>query len=276
VSGFGIFHIRAGATLNISGLTLAHGEANSGGAITNQGGIVNITNCVFRDNHANSGGGLANEGGVATVRNTMFVHNHATGGGGIANENGVLQVEATTFVGDGGTSGGGIENFGGVMTVLNSTFEGSSEGGAGAIQNILGLVALGNLTIRAGTGNPGRAIRNFPGGTVRIANSILVGAANHVNCEGEIINLGNNLQFPGSDCGRSIPTADPRLGPLQDNGGPTLTIGLDPGSPAIGAMVCPLVPQVDQRGAPRPMNAWGQTTTRCDIGAFESHSNPPH
>ena len=57
---------------------------------------------------------------------------------------------------------------------------------------------------------------------------------------------------------------DPLLGPLADNGGPTLTCGLLPGSPAIntGDPACP-PPDTDQRGFPRPEGI------RCDIGAFE-------
>src|SRR5262250_3510356 len=56
------------------------------------------------------------------------------------------------------------------------------------------------------------------------------------------------------------------LGPLQDNCGPTMTLALLPGSPAIdaGSMSCP-PPSVDQRGIPRPQPTGG----RCDIGAYE-------
>jgi hypothetical protein len=65
--------------------------------------------------------------------------------------------------------------------------------------------------------------------------------------------------------------ADPLLGPLQDNGGPTFTMALMGGSPAIDAgddAVCaaPPVLGVDQRGQPRPGGP------HCDIGAFEVQS----
>jgi hypothetical protein len=54
---------------------------------------------------------------------------------------------------------------------------------------------------------------------------------------------------------------DPRLGPLQANGGPTFTRALTTGSPAInGGSGCPVT---DQRGTARPQG------TDCDIGAFE-------
>ena len=58
--------------------------------------------------------------------------------------------------------------------------------------------------------------------------------------------------------------AEPMLGPLQDNGGPTWTMALLPGSPAIGAGSATIagVTTTDQRGVPRPSN-------RIDIGAYE-------
>jgi hypothetical protein len=60
-----------------------------------------------------------------------------------------------------------------------------------------------------------------------------------------------------------VNVADPGLGPLADNGGPTETHALRPGSVAISAAVdCP-PPDTDQRGVPRPQGA------ACDTGAYE-------
>ncbi len=58
-----------------------------------------------------------------------------------------------------------------------------------------------------------------------------------------------------------------RLGPLQDNGGPTLTHALEDGSLAVDAALgdCPAS---DQRGEPRPMGLG------CDVGAFELGAVP--
>jgi hypothetical protein len=57
--------------------------------------------------------------------------------------------------------------------------------------------------------------------------------------------------------------ADPKLGPLANNGGPTLTMALLPGSPAIDAGNTSLAPATDQRGFPRPAGL------AADIGAYE-------
>jgi hypothetical protein len=61
----------------------------------------------------------------------------------------------------------------------------------------------------------------------------------------------------------SMNNTDPRLGPLANNGGPTLTMALLPGSPAIDAGNTSLAPATDQRGFSRPAGL------AADIGAFE-------
>ncbi|HEY6042160.1 MAG TPA: choice-of-anchor Q domain-containing protein, partial [Anaerolineae bacterium] len=74
----------------------------------------------------------------------------------------------------------------------------------------------------------------------------------------------------GTSCGfgsvsGSMSNTDPKLAPLGHYGGPTKTMALLKGSPAIDAVLtgCP-PPSVDQRGVSRPQGA------HCDIGAFEA------
>ena len=81
---------------------------------------------------------------------------------------------------------------------------------------------------------------------------------------------GHNIESPGNTCGFDQGTdqvvPDPMLGPLQDNGGPTWTHALLPGSPAINQIpkaACEV--ETDQRGEPRPETGG----TMCDVGAFE-------
>ena len=72
----------------------------------------------------------------------------------------------------------------------------------------------------------------------------------------------------GTTAGNQLGT-DPRLGPLADNGGPTLTHALLPGSPAIDAVTAGNCPAADQRGVSRPQDGTGDGVRACDIGAFE-------
>jgi hypothetical protein len=107
---------------------------------------------------------------------------------------------------------------------------------------------------------------------VEISNTILnagVSGENIFNDGGHITSLGYNLS---SDDGGGYLTGpgdqintDPLLGPLQNNGGPTFTHALLPGSPAIDAGDPNFHPPPfnDQRGCPRVING------RVDIGSFE-------
>jgi hypothetical protein len=117
-----------------------------------------------------------------------------------------------------------------------------------------------------------------PDAQVTLANSILAGntAQAGPNCSGAVSSDGHNLLGSDSLCSGFTGTGDltkqdPLLGPLGDNGGPTFTMALGTGSPAIDGgddVVCeaPPVKGIDQRGIVRPQG------THCDIGAFEAES----
>jgi hypothetical protein len=100
--------------------------------------------------------------------------------------------------------------------------------------------------------------------------TILANSTQGPNCFGNRIQepFGFNLDS-GTSCRLSQPTdlsnTDPLLGPLADNGGPTQTQALQPGSPAIdhGGTSANGCPPTDQRGITRPQGP------ACDIGAFE-------
>jgi hypothetical protein len=147
--------------------------------------------------------------------------------------------------------GGGI-NAGGTVTISNSTFS-------------------GNYIIKYGNGG---AIYN--GGTLEIGNTILntAGSQNIFNNGGTITSAGYNisnddgggyLNGPGDQT-----NTDPLLGPLQNNGGPTSTYALLPGSPAIDAGDPSFTPPpwYDQRGP----DFWRLRNGRIDIGSFEVQS----
>ena len=92
------------------------------------------------------------------------------------------------------------------------------------------------------------------------------------NCLGDITDLGHNLSSDATCAFTSVGSMNNTsalLGPLADNGGPTLTMALLPGSPAIDAGNTSLAPATDQRGFPRPAGL------AADIGAFEYGSVMP-
>jgi hypothetical protein len=102
---------------------------------------------------------------------------------------------------------------------------------------------------------------------VTLKNSILCpNAPSDTNIFGSIVDAGNNID---SDMQNSLTNStslngvNPGLAPLGNNGGPTPTMALLPGSPAINAADPTDFPATDQRGYPRP---YGPAP---DIGAFE-------
>jgi hypothetical protein len=113
---------------------------------------------------------------------------------------------------------------------------------------------------------------------VTVMNSLIDGGCEHYQYQETlpVMSLGHNIESPGDTCGLTHPsdldnviTDALKLGPLQDNGGPTMTHALGAGSVAIDRILPYCVDPdgaavaTDQRGEPRPAGAG------CDVGAFE-------
>jgi N-acetylneuraminic acid mutarotase len=259
-----------------SGIGFAAGD---GGGIYNSGGTLTITNCVVSNNlagvtdpfPAGTGGGISSYGTLIITNSTIRDNQAYVAGGGIAS-GGAVTITDSTISGNGSTGqhdgqpwgrGGGIS---GSVTLTNSTLSGNyanlSTGG------IEGGGTITNSTI-SGNNNGGISVT----GTLDIGDTILKAGsgANLSNNGGTITSHGYNvcsdngggfLNGPGDQI-----NTDPMLGPLQDNGGPTFTHALLPGSPAIDAGDPNFTPPplYDQRGSPfvRVFNG------RIDIGSFE-------
>jgi hypothetical protein len=251
-----------------------------------------------------SGGGIYNTG-VLTISNSTISGNHAGGycnascsafGGGIYNAGTLVVIKNSTITGNGvskrcsSTStfcepgeGGAIYTSGNTVRLNNSTVNGNSAyycaavcaGLGGAIFNASGNLALNNTTV---SGNPNGGLLNT--GTATLQNSIL--ANNSVsNCgDNAIISVGYNLSSDKT-CNFNGPgdmnNLNPLLGGLANNGGPTQTMALLEGSPAIDAgnpSGCTdgsgHLLMTDQRGQPRPDK---EDIGGCDIGAYEKQSD---
>jgi hypothetical protein len=259
---FGVFRISsAPMTLDLHGLTLTEGKG-SGGALFVSGATVNVADTVLsRNTGSGNGGAIENSGGHVTVTDSSFLGNSAFAGGAIENSNGgTLTIARSTFTENTALPGGAIANNGSTVAIVNSTFVGNSAGTGGALYNLSrGTMMITNSTFAANSATlspSGGAIHN-QGFAVTVENSIF--AAN--GCQGVVTDGGGNLDWPDSGCPGI--NSDPRLVTLADNGGPTQTMALRPGSAAIDAALAADCPATDQRGVARPFGAG------CDIGAYE-------
>jgi CSLREA domain-containing protein len=290
-----VFHIVSVFTVTFNDLQIFNGDlaSGNGGGLLNEG-TATLNNCVVGENSVpgGDGGGLYNND-VMTISGSVIAENSASNGdgGGIYDNGTSITITNTTIAanlapgGDGagmyfngvtatisqsaifgnsasGGDGGGIYVNGVTLTLTNCTLNANDAFDGGGIFNIGNTANLIAVTIA------GNSATNTGGGIEASSTPQLTGTivANNTggNCNGAVTDGGTNLQFPGTTCGASILSADPLLGPLADNGGPTLTMALGVGSPAINANTesCP-PPPIDQRGIARPQGP------ACDIGAFE-------
>ena len=270
-----------GSTANITHTTFSSNGANVGGAIYNDSGsLLTVATSTLDDNDAgDDAGGIANFG-TATITDTTISDNSASLAGGIFN-NGTLTITGSNFAGDNAVKGGGIINSNsGSLQVTNSTFyqngaAGGPDGEGGAILNYGTPLTITNSTFYGNYGYQGVAIANDGTAPVVVRNTILTNSHWGGNCaNGPISDGGNNID-DGTTCGwgaafGSLSSTNPLLGPLAANGGPTKTMALLAGSPAIDAVKFNApnnAPATDQRGYPRPQGL------RSDIGAFEADTS---
>jgi hypothetical protein len=268
-------------------------SASFGGAIHQEAGLLRIWNGYLHDNRV--------EGGSGAGIGTPFGFAGRSGiGGAISIKSGVAEISGTTlskniavggktasFAGTGPSRGGAIFNSG-ALNLTNSTLAGNlafakdaptpAYGGSsygGGLCNEGGMVVLNHTTL-ADNNVQGHAAQLGGGvfstnGVVDVSNSIIANSPTGSNCFGTIIDGGYNISSDAScnfTAAGSLNNTDPFLGPLVDYGGPTPTMALLVGSPAIDAAGAEPCPTTDQRGIARPFGA------ACDIGAFES--SPPY
>ncbi|GAB4470808.1 MAG: hypothetical protein OHK0057_13800 [Thermoflexibacter sp.] len=178
------------------------------------------------------------------IQNSSIYNNTSVsqGGGFWLGSNMKIEIENTTIANNRSRTSAAIAAGGATLTLRNCTISGNTatDGTGGIVSSAT--VSASNCIFHNNVGTNGR---------------------HHFASTGTFINLGNNLQFKTGDADKFLPstvrTANPLLLPLADNGGPTRTMALQKGSPAIdaGNNCTP----TDQRGQKR--------VGKCDIGAFE-------
>lgn len=285
------------------------GEAGGGG-LYSLGGVT-VTNSTFDLNSAHGGRG-GDAFGPDCFGGHIAFDGGAARGGAILADGGSLVINTATLANnsaDGGDGGDGGKTNGGSCAGTQHGAGGLAHGGAvtnnnAATLNIkhatisLNSAQAGNSGVnQAGAVSPPRLVAEGTGGGIRVGpggvtleNTIIAGntAANGTgdangaptpgpDMDGAVTSNGHNLignaaeatgfTGPGDQTG-----ADPLLAPLADNGGPTRTMALTPGSPAIDAGVAAGA-SFDQRGKARtyddPGVANAATSDGTDIGAFE-------
>jgi CSLREA domain-containing protein len=297
----GVFEVENNGNLTLEGITMRHGQGGiAGGGISNRGTLtiqdsilsgnkaisfggalfntsnsaVSIQNSAVIGNAAGYGGGIYNgEGSTLAVNNSTIANNiNALRGGGIDNYGATVTVTQSTLTANSALEGGGISNYEGSVTVTNSTLSANSAQESGGISNWDGSVTVTNSTL---SGNIGGGIYNGPDTVFLFQNSIIAHSTNGADCDSNGTIHGDstyNLVGDGSCFVTSNLSGDPMLGPLADNGGPTLTHALLLSSPAIDAGNNAVCPGEDQRGLNRPYDWKGSGVAVCDIGAFEIRS----
>jgi len=230
---FRIFNITAG-TVNLANLTIANGTQPSGAGIVSSGNLT-LRNCTL---YGNSTGG--SEGAY---------------GGAISSTVGSLQVSSCTFTANTAVPGGSAISTGsGNTTIANSTIFGNS-GNNAVLRQGSGTVTVRNTIIAGNTSGD-------------VSGTFISGGYNFIgNGNGS---SGFGLSGSHDQVGTPGNFANPQLGPLQDNGGPTSTMKPLAGSPVIdqgdsGGIT------TDQRGFPRPADQPGTPNAGdgSDIGAVE-------
>lgn len=277
IAGGGVYNGLAGTvTINDSafaGNTAASALEGYGGAIGNSGVLALQRSTLSGNTALINGGAIENWGGDLMATDCTFAANRATHGGAINNNaSGTLTVRGSTFEGNiaDGTGGGFFNDNSSDMTAENSTLSANTathEGGG--IYNVSGIVTLTNATLDGNSAGSGGGINNQA--TLNFRNTLLAGSGGG-DCisDGTIGDNVNNLLEDGS-CLAAF-SGDPGLDLLADNGGPTETHALLPGSPAIDAGDNATCLATDQRGTARPADGdgAGSGAPDCDIGAFES------
>ncbi|CAN5393008.1 hypothetical protein BH10ACT11_BH10ACT11_04660 [soil metagenome] len=290
-----------GAGLKLSGSTVTKNTApgRDGGGIDADTGKVTIKRSKLTNNKSGGSGGAMyfNSQQTSTIEDSTISGNKASSlGGGLYLTNGqtftALKVDGTTISGNRASSnGGGIFVSSNALSMTDSTVANNrAAGGGGGISVSASMRArahrgggeasarLNAVTVvgnKSGSASPvlqllGGGLQNLgaPSAFV-VANSLIAlnfsGTARN-DCAGQFASAGHNLRgvepaCNGFDGPGDLVKPNPKIGSLKSNGGPTKTIALQSGSPAIGKASKQSAPKRDQRGHKRD--------SKPDIGAFE-------
>jgi hypothetical protein len=271
-----VLQVAPGTTARISGLTISGGFATDGAGIANAGTLTIDDTTVAGSEANNNGGGIDNSASLTVIRSTIAGNFTDNGnGGGININSGSLLIINSTVSGNLAAlsslvgNGGGICQMSGSLTAVNTTiavnYDANYPTGGGGLYVQPGTSATLDNTLVAGN------VDFLNDATLQLPDDIVggpVSSASAYNLIGSVaaggLTNGSNGNLVGID-----PALDPNG--LRDNGGPTPTVALLAGSPAIGAGrngTGGVTLFTDQRGYVPPAGVW-------DIGAYQANAVPP-
>jgi CSLREA domain-containing protein len=252
-----VLQVASGASAVVAGLTITGGGGVGGGgaALVPADSQLSLYDAIVKDNVATSRGGAVQNLGSLSLFHTTIADNRAASGAGIAaDENSNTAIFSSTITGNRASGNGGGVDAASSLSIQSSTIASNTAAAGGGLYQ-----------------------ESTPSASTLLTNTIL-GSNTGGSCGGSIAGIPRSLtshnlaadatcQFASADQGT---VGDPRLAALANNGGPTDTMALGAGSPAIDGgdpQLCPSGGSVDQRYAP--------VVGTCDIGAFEFGGKPP-
>jgi hypothetical protein len=273
-----LFFVNGAQTVVLAGLTLTGGNgvgtspSGAGGAIYNSGGNLTLNQCTLANNAATGtsavGGAIRHGSGTLTLNRCTIANNTSSASGSTAGGIGIAAGSATlnqcTLSGNSAASSGGALkcNSGAALTLTQCTVAGNMAGTSGGGLNNQGTTNLTN-SIVAGNSTSSSGFDLSDTGAINRAGANIIGS-----------NSGNSFPagFPnvnGDYVGTTTDFVNALLAPLDNYGGPTKTMALEPGSPArdVAAVLSPAVTS-DQRGFP--------IVGTPDIGAYEAGTLGPN
>ena len=293
VQGAAILHYGAGTLTIQNSVFSGNVTTSAGGALYNDGGDLVIKSSTFTGNRAGGRGGaiFMYSGNLSIDASTLSGNQSTTDGGAIAfyqdgGTTGALTITNSTLSGNSaGSVGGGIFMAKTLASsITNSTISGNTATSAGG-----GVVLISSAPLRIGNSTVSGNTAGLSGGGILIytttgtlnlvstivANNTAESAGDIFGAAGASVNGTNSLVqttsgFSFTTNVNNITGQNPLLGPLANNGGPTLTQALLPGSPAIDKGSNPQALAFDQRGTP-----FARSNGQTDIGAFEVQGAPP-
>lgn len=256
IQGNNAYHVVTGGGVNSSavldGFVVTAGQAggdstsdyDSGGGMYNASGSPTLENIAFSGNYADNGGGMYNDTSNPSLTHITFSGNSGLDGGGMYNYNtSSPALSGVVFSGNSAVLGGGMLNASSSPTLKNATFSGNSATSGGGMYNGSSSPVLQNSILWGDSATNGPEIYNNDGSSIpNVTYSIVQGGyagAGNLDSDPLFVDPAGNLR-------------------------------LDFGSPAIDAGTNTGCQITDLDGLPGPNDGNGDTTSTCDMGAYEA------